>query len=170
MEIRCKGNHKSVSLPSWECGLKFLHLEKSLFFLLVTPFVGVWIEISVKRVFTISYPSLPSWECGLKFLLVYKQCLVLPVTPFVGVWIEITLYTFIPCSKKSLPSWECGLKFAVELYYITPEGSLPSWECGLKYIICCVFTPISRVTPFVGVWIEIGEKKRTATAGANHIT
>ena len=34
------------SLPSWECGLKLRKEEKVLLHLIVTPFVGVWIEIS----------------------------------------------------------------------------------------------------------------------------
>ena len=51
-----------------------------------------------------------------------------------GVWIEITESTR---DIKSL-------------------ASLPSWECGLKY--CHFFVEDHRfyVTPFVGVWIEIG--------------
>ncbi len=35
-----------TSLPSWECGLKFLYIVKKLAKINVTPFVGVWIEIS----------------------------------------------------------------------------------------------------------------------------
>ena len=58
-----------MSHPSWVCGLKLLPLEYRPPLLLVTPFVGVWIE-------TIFLP---------KFFIVLK------VTPFVGVWIE-TLY------------------------------------------------------------------------------
>ena len=34
-----------TSLPSWECGLKFLSLEERDKKLLVAPLVGVWIEI-----------------------------------------------------------------------------------------------------------------------------
>ena len=33
--------------------------------------------------------------------------------------------------------------------------SLPSWECGLKYHMACVYPESIKVTPFVGVWIEI---------------
>ena len=54
----------------------------------VTPFVGVWIEI----------------RDG------YSRDMEDYVTPFVGVWIEITERRYKPKSKKSLPSWECGLK------------------------------------------------------------
>ena len=33
--------------------------------------------------------------------------------------------------------------------------SLPSWECGLKYLVEHTLLKMLRVTPFVGVWIEI---------------
>ena len=33
--------------------------------------------------------------------------------------------------------------------------SLPSWECGLKSLYTCMLLLSLRVTPFVGVWIEI---------------
>ncbi len=58
---------RNKSLPSWECGLKSICLEKWKKDLKVTPLVGVWIEISW-------HPSL-----GAQIL----------VTPLVGVWIEI---------------------------------------------------------------------------------
>ena len=62
---------------------------------MVTPFVGVWIEI----------------------LMVGISESEDKVTPFVGVWIEIKVNHL---NKKlcytSLPSWECGLK----LRYLIP--------------------------------------------------
>ena len=79
----------TLSLPAWECGLKFrlfLHIPKALF---VTPCVGVWIEINI----------IP---------LDYR---FLSVTPCVGVWIEIVVrivYRYL--GSVSLPAWECGLK------------------------------------------------------------
>ena len=56
-----------TSLPSWECGMKSIDWE-IVEGEVVTPFVGVWIEIRKHM----SYSS--------KLL----------ITPFVGVWIEIT--------------------------------------------------------------------------------
>ena len=77
------------SLPSWECGLKFNKLFTASFDEFVTPFVGVWIEITSKG-------------SGRK---------AVKVTPFVGVWIEISLSKNTRLSgDPSLPSWECGLK------------------------------------------------------------
>ena len=57
-----------MSLPLWECGLKYVMEIGKKGALHVTPFVGVWIEICM------SEDSNP------------RIC----VTPFVGVWIEIT--------------------------------------------------------------------------------
>ena len=55
----------------------------------VTPFVGVWIEISLAHL---------DIQGG-------------NVTPFVGVWIEIACGTTSRDGiLTSLPSWECGLK------------------------------------------------------------
>ena len=78
------------SLPSWECGLKLSHHKRLAVLSYVTPFVGVWIEITVVQISCIATnASLPSWECGLK----YNRCRISErdkrVTPFVGVWIEI---------------------------------------------------------------------------------
>ena len=83
-------NQWLMSLPSWECGLKSEVAVIVAIPSLVTPFVGVWIEIILK------YPQ----------LIVYK------VTPFVGVWIEIQNQKFQEhLDNTSLPSWECGLKY-----------------------------------------------------------
>ena len=59
-----------LSLPSWECGLKYLDKADVDFSIVVAPFVGVWIEIKFSDVdFVIVRASLPSWECGLKLVL-----------------------------------------------------------------------------------------------------
>ena len=80
------------SLPSRECGLKFL---------------------SRFRVIIVTV-SLPSRECGLKYIIFVACTLQTAVTPFAGVWIEIQSYitAMIP-DLVSLPSRECGLKYFV---------------------------------------------------------
>ena len=40
---------EDVSLPSWECGLKLLTYGMAHTRIMVTPFVGVWIEIFLQR-------------------------------------------------------------------------------------------------------------------------
>ncbi len=56
-----------VSLPAWECGLKYGKLSERIGAIL----------------------SLPAWECGLKSGLFSATLLPVVVTPCVGVWIEI---------------------------------------------------------------------------------
>ena len=61
------------SLPSRECGLKSKFLCIDPLINPVTPFAGVWIEIT--------------WNALMKYLLI--------VTPFAGVWIEILILLVI---------------------------------------------------------------------------
>ena len=63
-------------------------IRKLLVNIAVTPFVGVWIEMTIQLHNLQPEASLPSWECGLKYYLRIKM-----VRNFM-----------------SLPSWECGLK------------------------------------------------------------
>ena len=85
-----------LSLPSWECGLKF-DIDRSIQIpVMVTPFVGVWIEINH------SMPIYPNSG----------------VTPFVGVWIEISNALLAVSSSVSLPSWECGLKSYISNHWM----------------------------------------------------
>jgi len=56
----------------------------------VTPFAGVWIEIKgVQSDTLVGMLSLPLRECGLKFGELAVRAMTDPVTPFAGVWIEI---------------------------------------------------------------------------------
>ena len=112
-----------VSLPSRECGLKFTVLTVLPPVVLVTPFAGVWIEIT---------SSAGIW-CGTD------------VTPFAGVWIEIcwrsnNLRTQ-PChSLRGSVDWNC-VKPVIHIPYFL---SLPSRECGLKLKIFVVFSVMWR--------------------------
>ena len=102
-----------ASLPLWECGLKYHNYNLSM-------------QI---------FPSLPLWECGLKYVIISFLFSLCKVTPLVGVWIEI-LYTNVKSAEMaSLPLWECGLKSQEDLAKIKRDLSLPLWECGLKYSI-----------------------------------
>ena len=79
--------------------------------IIVTPLVGVWIEIIRTHIYQRPHRSLPLWECGLKSCWYSKQCK----------------------GSLSLPLWECGLKSQEDLAKIKRDLSLPLWECGLKY-------------------------------------
>ena len=57
----------SMSLPSWERGLKSTSPFASAIDELVAPLVGAWIEMSLPALMRRwSITSLPSWERGLK--------------------------------------------------------------------------------------------------------
>ena len=65
--VKCNlRSSRIASHPSWVCGLKHMRTFLFVMDIVVTPFVGVWIE---------TWCPTPNWED--KF-----------VTPFVGVWIE----------------------------------------------------------------------------------
>ena len=68
-----------MSLPAWECGLKFLVALRDVMERVVTPCVGVWIEIQ-------------------KSYRLYQRK---HVTPCVGVWIEIV---YVPLMAHLLTS------------------------------------------------------------------
>ena len=57
--------------------------------MVVTPFAGVWIEITPQRADLRGGLSLPSRECGLKLPKCNRSTTYCRVTPFAGVWIEI---------------------------------------------------------------------------------
>ena len=57
----------------------------------VTPYAGVWIEISIYWCLSGLFLSLPTRECGLKSSRITSQYLTDVVTPYAGVWIEIEL-------------------------------------------------------------------------------
>ena len=80
---------KGESLPSRECGLKYMMDDGMDEYDMVTPLAGVWIEILRLSVVRKTIESLPSRECGLKSL----------------------IHVIISEVAESLPSRECGLKF-----------------------------------------------------------
>ena len=80
------------------------------------------------------------------------------VTPFVGVWIETSQANAYKVSDaKSHPSWVCGLKLQRNRCINGTCRSHPSWVCGLKHLISLIGIRFTKVTPFVGVWIETNQ-------------
>ena len=57
-----------MSLPTRECGLKLYQIKDISLFVSVTPYAGVWIEITR----------------------LCSHCIQIAVTPYAGVWIEIS--------------------------------------------------------------------------------
>ena len=66
---------------------------------MVTPLVGVWIEIVFgSALIPPRTSSLPLWECGLKSTMSEPVPSSTYVTPLVGVWIDIAS---LDCLRKS---------------------------------------------------------------------
>ena len=74
--LRIRG--KTTSLPLWECGLKSCATQADVRAAVVTPLVGVWIEIG-ERPDSGDSPN---------------------VTPLVGVWIEINVGSTLYLAHK----------------------------------------------------------------------
>ena len=86
---------------------------------------------------------------------VVSRCSCL-VTPYAGVWIEIFEKEIVITESESLPTRECGLKSEFTVLVVSPSPSLPTRECGLKYYKKQIRNQLLQVTPYAGVWIEIG--------------
>ena len=103
---------KLWSLPTRECGLKSPQSCICIYDRTVTPYAGVWIEISVMQAYNINKSaSLPTRECGLKSGSCSRKFQLMKVTPYAGVWIEISSTLVKQITNPSLPTRECGLKY-----------------------------------------------------------
>ena len=68
--------------------------------------------------------------------------------------LKLVSSSLLSCASASHPSWVCGLKPRHHFGACRGSTSHPSWVCGLKHHRFGTVFKISRVTPFVGVWIE----------------
>ena len=119
----------------------------------VTPYVGVWIETEISKFWAIPPMSHPTWVCGLKLVLglmemtrnrhTLRGCvdwnhindasfLRLLVTPYVGVWIETDFYTLIVTHYLVTPYVGVWIETYVFRYTCKTYLSHPTWVCGLK--------------------------------------
>ena len=90
-----------MSLPSRECGLKFIGIYiNRITYRFVTPLAGVWIEIAVTFYHALHNAVTPL--AGVWIEIVPKACFAaaFTVTPLAGVWIEISF--FVPLYFPSL--------------------------------------------------------------------
>ena len=76
------------SHPTWVCGLKHSQSDDPNRVVVVTPYVGVWIETSPQASIPSTPASHPTWVCGLK---------------------HVDL-SGIDSALASHPTWVCGLK------------------------------------------------------------
>ena len=100
---------------------------------MVTPYAGVWIEISEHDLIFQKILSLPTRECGLKFRHLSRQEPRISVTPYAGVWIEIRQLMNVEQPKQVTPYAGVWIEIRQLMNVEQPK----------------------QVTPYAGVWIEI---------------
>ena len=149
-----------------------------LFFIVVAPHAGAWIEMGPMEVIARQYDkSLPTRERGLKLSVIQNRPTAEGVAPHAGAWIEMILEERADNVIESLPTRERGLKSIHRLIDAVFDVSLPTRERGLKYVglIKCALLNASlptrerglkyrrtvgcaerrEVAPHAGAWIEI---------------
>ena len=81
---KCSG----LSHPSWVCGLKLCFGSVWFRQIIVTPFVGVWIETFLIGYIVFGFLVTPFVGVWIETLTIGEEVISWIVTPFVGVWIE----------------------------------------------------------------------------------
>ncbi len=76
----------------------------------VTPCVGVWIEIIYRIYRLVPLFVTPCVGVWIEMAVDTSSFVSVGVTPCVGVWIEIVKKALMIPRLTSLPVWECGLK------------------------------------------------------------
>ncbi len=115
-------------------------------FPVVTPCVGVWIEIVRTSSSVAIFSSLPAWECGLKYKVSLRPVTQSRVTPCVGVWIEMVRTSSSVATFSVTP--------CVGVWIEIKQGD--------------IYRMIDLVTPCVGVWIEMTYNKSTIFCTLGH--
>ena len=95
-----------LSPPMWGCGLKFKKFQTTIHNAQVTPYVGVWIEMDVKKVSPFSVLVTPYVGVWIEIQVPEAHKQGNRVTPYVGVWIEIGLTATLTTAGTGHPL--CG--------------------------------------------------------------
>ena len=121
----------------------------------VTPYGGVWIEISIGRASGYRRWSRLMEACGLKWHGAHTSLIPAFVTPYGGVWIEIPAMGRLADGPWVTPYGGVWIEIAWISMRRTGEWSRLMEACGLKYCVRVLRRRQIRVTPYGGVWIEI---------------
>ena len=78
---------------------------------MVTPCMGVWIEIYNNGWVLVYEPVTPCMGVWIEIYSTARRQMLTGVTPCMGVWIEISNNSLNLPYSASLPAWECGLKY-----------------------------------------------------------
>ena len=123
---------------------------------IVTPFTGVWIEISFCCVAYHLKMVTPFTGVWIEIEKDEAEACAETVTPFTGVWIEIGYRVGASwISRKSHPSRVCGLKCLSGTRLRFGRGVTPFTGVWIEILSKSKPNIIYNVTPFTGVWIEI---------------
>ena len=122
--------------------------------LIVTPYVGVWIETERQPRSTSYQRSLLMWECGLKLCYLQRYASVQKVTPYVGVWIETTNYLVLSSHCQVTPYVGVWIETAGHGLNLQKGGVTPYVGVWIETTHDCIDKGRISVTPYVGVWIE----------------
>ena len=87
--VDCIYHRVGKSHPLWVCGLKYCPLHQPRSLRLVTPFMGVWIEIFQRYARSAVIFVTPFMGVWIEIERLWPLLLACGVTPFMGVWIEI---------------------------------------------------------------------------------
>ena len=175
--IRAKRRTTQKSASSWGCELKYWQLLQNLLFQgqplreavswnvltvwknwlmqIVSLFVRLWVEMTVRRSSEPSMQSASSWGCELKWWELSGRCSRLDVSLFVRLWVEIVKNTTSVSGSESASSWGCELKLIQKIKHIKKVTSASSWGCELKYDGQSVQMQMNCVSLFVRLWVEL---------------
>ena len=122
-----------VSLPSRECGLKFSSCPKEWWWPVSLPSRECGLKLNqINAVYQRAMMSLPSRECGLKYMN------------------ESTVAMALSHSLRGSVDWNAGERPYIYTFIVTPFAGV--W---IEIISFDYFYRFFNVTPFAGVWIEI---------------
>ena len=145
---------------------------------MVTPHVGVWVEIKRWKTMHVCLLSRPTWACELKSVVVlvrlfdvsghaprgrvswniksyYNQLYSVLSRPTWACELKCFNTVSDPQPPRSRPTWACELKLTGIQALRDVYKSRPTWACELKCRIDKRNIYMGHVTPHVGVWVEI---------------
>ena len=86
-----KPQHTSMSLLSWERGLKYGKINYKVNAIIVAPLVGAWIEIILYLIYLHLFNVAPLVGAWIEIDYLNHLIVAIHVAPLVGAWIEIAV-------------------------------------------------------------------------------
>ena len=111
-------------------------MEIAFYVMIVTPFVGVWIETHCMVVEYTDENVTPFVGVWIETKVSKEKLEYRNVTPFVGVWIETFIWLSHTHTYTVTPFVGVWIETIISQTTKVRRGSHPSWVCGLKLIRC----------------------------------